>query len=64
VPDEAGLVKITVGPDGRPPKARRLSGLLLGAVREHFGPEAGALHLERVAPFATLEDQEADPEDG
>ncbi len=63
-PDEDGLIKVTVGPEGRPAGLRRLSGLLLGAIRDHFGPEAASLHLERVAPFATLEDQDLDPEDG
>lgn len=63
-PDEDGLVKVTIGPEGRPAKVRRLSGLILGAIRDHFGPEAASLHLERVAPFATLEDQDLDPEGG
>jgi HEAT repeat protein len=50
--DEEGLRKITVGPEGRPPAARRLSALILEALGAGFGSDAAAEHLERIAPYA------------
>jgi hypothetical protein len=58
LPDEDGLIKITVGPEGRPSGVLPLSRLLLEAIGDAFGAEAHATHLERVAQFARFEEED------
>jgi hypothetical protein len=60
LPDEEGLKRITVGPEGRPPEMRRLSALLREAIRDGLGPEAAAEHVERVAPYAAPEEEDGE----
>jgi HEAT repeat protein len=58
LPDEGGLLKITVGNEGRPAGVRRLSGLLLNAMGDLFGDSALSKHLDRVSPFASPEEED------
>ncbi|HYC78719.1 MAG TPA: HEAT repeat domain-containing protein [Planctomycetota bacterium] len=62
LPDEDGLRRLTVGPEGRPAGLTRLAALLTEALRETQGDVAAEAHLRRTAPFAGVDDYGAEGE--
>jgi hypothetical protein len=52
MPDEAALVRVSVGQEGRPEALERLHAALGAAIESAIGPGAAQEFRDRSAPFA------------
>jgi len=58
LPDEAGLLRLSVGLAGRPEALEALHKALEGVVESAFGPALGQEFSDRTAPFAKPDEGE------
>jgi hypothetical protein len=58
LPEESGLLRVTVGLEGRPEILRRIEVAVAAAVEEAFGPAAGEEFRDRALPFGRPVDED------